>query len=203
MLAHVTLIIPAGYANVTLLWASSRFVTGRAVTVFGAGEDLGDDPTSLNTFAAQVYDATVEHLVPLLDNNAQFLGVEVDGPTTRAEQLGTVVGGSNQLSIVVNSALLVKKSNDRRGRRAQGRMFLPMIVPGEQVEENGIIVGSVVTTRQEALTDWYEDWQTASGVPMVILQNSEGASAPISPPPVVQQLIVDPKIATQRRRMRR
>jgi hypothetical protein len=115
-----------------------------------------------------------------------------DIPTGR----GTVT----QTSFPPNCAVLVHKRTARGGRRGRGRLFWPWTVQEGQVEENGSIQTSSLTQQQTAANATLTAL-TANFVPMVLLHSPGLTTAGL--PNLVTQLIVDPLISTQRRRLGR
>jgi hypothetical protein len=199
----MALLIPPGYACTVLKWTSVNFDSGNAATVFGAGEDLGPDPTSYNTFAGYVRDATVEHILPLMDSGITLASIEVFGEDDGIELAVGEPGGVGIVSPPPNVTTLIKKVVGGRGRRRQGRMFWPGLLATNVVGENGIITTTAVNAIQDGMDNWLTDWSLAALVNMVILQNSEGVTPPVSPPPPATGLIVQNKVASQRQRLRR
>jgi hypothetical protein len=210
MLTYMALIIPAGYAQVVMQYTSPNFDSGVAATVFGLGEPLGDDPASLTAAANAVSVAWIDNLRGLTDNNVTLASVEVNGPADSAIVAPGSLGVRSTQNVAPNIALLVKKLVAGRGRRRQGRMFLPGLIPVNDLTEGGVLLPTPYTTLQNAVSAFYDDIQTTLSVPMVILQNTQKiidgspvGTPPISPPPVVEALIVQQKVASQRRRLRR
>lgn len=203
ILARMALIIPSGYAAFVLHWESVNFDSGRAVTTFGWGEEIGPDPQSLQTAATIVRQQTIADILPLMDSSTRLLEVEayneVDGVTVVAGNNG----GTTYVSQPPNVALLVRKVVSGRGRRRQGRMFWPSILAQPVVGEDGALTTGARNDLQGAFSDWYTELGLQLNGQMVILQNEEGSTPPISPPPPVVSLSVEPKVASQRRRLRR
>lgn len=203
MLAHMPLIIPEGYAQTILNWEGSSFVNGNAATVLGFGETLGPDPTSLATFAGQVAAATEAEILTSMDTGITLTTVEVIGAVDSATATSGESGARTGEMVPPNCTTLVRKNVSGRGRRRQGRIFWPGLLQVAEVQEGGVITSGRLSALQGIFDAWLGAIETASGVPMVILQNSEGITPPISPPPVVGGLVVDAKIASQRDRLRR
>ena len=197
------LIIPAGYAQCILTHTASNVDGGDYVVTLGFGAPLGDDPTSLGVAAEIIATSWSAQMMPLTDAQVTFTGCTLNGPTSSAFAARAVGGGTPMDSPPPNVALLVKKVTTRRGRRAQGRMFLYGLIPGDQVDERGNVSSGRLAGIQSKLDTFLENVTTDLPANMVILQNSEGQSAPISPPPIVDQLQAQALAASQRRRLRR
>lgn len=94
-----------------------------------------------------------------------------------------------------NTAVLVRKVTGLAGRINRGRMYLPP--PVETVVGNdGLLNPSEVTNYQNGADQFLADL-AASSIPMVILHTD-----PAITPTAVQDLVVENKVATQRRRLR-
>lgn len=109
-------------------------------------------------------------------------------------------GGTVQSAAPSNVAVLIQKRSTRGGRRGRGRMYVPWLISDANVNEVGIIVAGTVTAIQTECIDFLAGL-TAASTGMVLLHNT-GGSAPGSPD-VVNALIVDNLIGTQRRRLGR
>lgn len=115
-------------------------------------------------------------------------------------------GGVAITGLPSNCAVLVHKRSSRGGRRGRGRFFIPWTVGEGNVDEAGTITPATVTQLQGEMTDLLAD-HVASSIPMVILHepSEPGTAHPTAPgtPDVVNTLVVDPLISTQRRRLGR
>jgi hypothetical protein len=93
-----------------------------------------------------------------------------------------------------NCALLVKKRTALGGRSGRGRMFVPVTSVGEGgISPTGQIESSIVAALQGA-------WTAMFGEMSFFLFHD--AASPVLSPTAITSLLVDPKLATQRRRMR-
>jgi hypothetical protein len=115
------------------------------------------------------------------------------------------VGESSAAKLPQNCALLVKKVTGKGGRRNQGRFFLPNMIDEDKVSNTGVITPAHRNQLQNSINDilisLHEDGDPGPpGLDMVILHGSEGAGS--TTPTVVDGLIVDGTISTQRRRLR-
>lgn len=193
-------IIPTGFAQVTMHWVGP-FDSGRAATVFGLGHT---DPPFIPLLGVcnVVRDAWVNELAALTDANVSLDSVEAIDATDSAEISVGVAGGEDGNLVAPNVALLVRKVVPGRGRRRQGRMFWPGVVFQGGISETGTLLGGNQAAFQAAFDAWYAAISTDLSTDMVILQNSEGETPPITPPPPVASLFVEAKVASQRRRLR-
>jgi hypothetical protein len=199
----MALIIPPGYAQVVMTFYADSTRTGEWVTTFGIGEELGPEPTSLQAAAQTIYDAVQVDLLPQMNAATGIRSVEVFNDDDSAMVVGDDAGLRTGALPPPNVAVLVDKNTSRRGRRAQGRMYLYGFANEDEISDGGFLGTATRTSIQEALTDFEALVEGFTGSPMVILQNSEGISPPLTPPPVIASLDVAAQVATQRRRMRR
>jgi hypothetical protein len=200
----MTLIIPAGYAQFVLHWQSPNFDTGNAVTTFGMGAALGPDPASLEEAVTAVAAAVGEHILPLMDNTTVLASAECYNADDGATIVLNDPGGTNIVAASPNVACLVTKVCPGRGRRRQGRMFWPSILAQTIVAETGLINLTNLNAIQAAFDAFQANLEIAlPEAGFVILQNDDGNTPPISPPPVVTGFKVEQRVASQRRRLRR
>lgn len=200
----MAVIIPEGYAQTTLLYESQNFDGQQAATVLGFGGPLGDDPTSLEDFGNTVALAWAETLGNITDTDTTLVGVNVTGAVSSAFIPANISGVVAQTSVLPNAAALVQYKTNRRGRRAQGRSFLPSVVFTQFVDQRGLMTVAHRNDLQVEVNNFFENILAATpGVDQVILQGDSGLTPPLSPPPVVTSRSVSQLMASQRRRMRR
>ncbi len=99
-----------------------------------------------------------------------------------------------------NTAILVQKRTSRGGRKGRGRMYLP---PASLHEPNVGATGDITGVTLTAHQTWADEVLAAMDLasqPMVLLHSEEAGA--IAPDPVTS-LSVQPKVATQRTRLRR
>lgn len=203
------LIIPPGFAQAVYIFS---WVNDPEPMVVTMGHDVsgygGDGAQAAEDIAGILFAST---LVVSMSDPVAFVGVDLyvgndGGPPSVYEyalpdpQEGTADGAS----LPPNSAYLVKKATGAAGRRARGRLYLPG-VGEDEVNNNGVVAPSFVTTLQGKLDDWFEGARDGVGsagpAPMVLLHRSEGAGTE-PPPTVITGLQLQSQIATQRRRLR-
>lgn len=118
------------------------------------------------------------------------------GPPAIYDSIVAITGTAALANLPQNCAVLVKKVTALGGRRGRGRMFMPPMVLNEgAVDANGMIDES----NRDGVNDRWDTFLTGLG--MVLLHDSLGAGIEPAPTPVTN-LIVDGRIATQRRRLR-
>lgn len=195
----MALIIPDGFAQITVPFTHDGLAR-QAVITFGAEYSGVETPADECQFhlAALTDNVTFDSNVLVGPVRGRF-GVPVGEPLA-AEGTGTFSGTSSAERVPSNTALLVSKRSGRGGRRGRGRMYFPWHVEEAEVDELGFIDGGLHTSIQGEFDDWFTEL-TVTDRSMVILHDSEGATAPGSPDTVLG-LIVSTQVATQRRRLR-
>lgn len=195
------MVIPPDGAAVTVPIRHSS-VTRRSVITFGCDNLTGsNDPDAVASIIQGAID-NAGGLASIVDNGCTLGPVEIRLGQVGADPLlgfasTTFLGTRSQSSVSPNVALLVKKRSALGGRMNRGRMFIPWAVREDQLDEGGIIAAADVTTAQNAMNTMLADL-TAANVPMHIFHQTALVLAP-----AVTALIVDPLVATQRRRLGR
>ena len=190
------MIIPVGYAQVTHIF-SSGFLPYGAVTTYGIG-DIGLFP-DLNALASDLYDAFQDHVMGNLSSSVNHdtcrvkAGPNETGPV--GEFTGVEVGGAGGTFASPNLAYLVEKHTALGGRKGRGRMFLPGVTEGG-IGGSGDLDLTVLGDFTTNLANWL-DALGGVGVEPVVLHSDETAPTPIT------AFVIDPKVATQRNRLRR
>lgn len=193
---------PSGYAEISCELKHS-LLTRSAYVVFGV-DPTATDPIAVCTAVINSFTSS-SSAQGMLDNNVTLANVRASLGTDGGEDVvgvvyGGVVGSIAQTSAPPNTSLLVRKITARGGRRGRGRMYWPWACATSEVDEAGTVLAAKVTSAQTRMTTFLSNLN-ANQVPMVIL-HSPGLSVP-GAPNVVTNLVVDPRIATQRRRVGR
>jgi len=194
--------IPEGFAQVNLFFSGFNVPTGAQVT-FGVRLD---DPvlSTPSSVAGKVSNAlTTANLKAAMSNQVGInkilvkFGPNATGPSAEMGQvyIGTVAGEP----VPPNTSVLVRKSTAAGGRAGSGRFFWPGI-PEANVNGDGALTTAAASAWQTGMTAFLTDLN-ARDVPMVLLHAD--SSGPIDEPLEVVALSVAPKVATQRRRLRR
>lgn len=190
-------IIPPGFAQVTHNFESAVFESGVGAVVYGiSGFDDVTPGDAIGSLNLEFGTLIVQHM----NNQIRMSGTTVITSENRYELSEPYVGGNNFPMPPPNVATLVRKVTSGRGRRAQGRMFLPGLVSETDIDNAGFIDPTARATLQGRLDDWL-DALLAPGFQMAILHGSEGET-PAGPPNIVTGLALQPKVASQRRRLR-
>lgn len=201
------LIIPAGYAQCVVEHIR-----------------LGDTEPMLCTFGVEldelpaggeagVPDAVMEAWIDSigsgynLDTSVTGVTVYVGGGSGGTEvytsSLSPFTGPNSNALVPQNTAILIRKRTDLAGKRGRGRLYIPE-VPEGSVDAVGTLVPADRAAWQARASALLANLTTAEpgwNLPMVVLHRSEGAG--VEPPPTpVLNLVVESKVATQRRRLR-
>ena len=198
----MALIIPAGYAQCTITYTGPMFDSGNAVSTFGLGSDLLTAEAMTNA-AERVRDAFDDNLKAQLDSDVTVTNISVVGGLLGVDLPVGITGTAEGIAAPPNCALLVRKVVSQRGPRAKGRLFAPAMLRPSQINEDGNLTCPALATHQAAFSAFLTAIQESDGWQMYLLQGDDGISPFINPPPIVTELAVQPRIATQRRRMRR
>lgn len=213
MSSDMALILPPGYAQLVLGFADPNCVSGRMAIVLGYGSALGDDPTSLQQFTANVADLASTMVPALFDIGITLDSIYAQTENSSYERPVDFTGARALTMAPPNVAVLVKYGTTGKGRRARGRSFLHGVVDEDQIDESGTMAQSAADAVSGPWLGFLEDLEEAAdpAVNQVILQSTSktgpdapaNPTPPLSPPPAVINRTVDLKVATQRRRLRK
>lgn len=180
--------------------------------------DLHGEGGGAQGFADRLQGNFTDNWAAQLDTNAvitrttTLLGNGTSVFTTGESSSAGVRGLTSHDSIPSNSAVLVKKLTGLGGRRNRGRMYMPWMVGHNEVDELGNIDSGELGDIQTIADAWQADVEDGGFQALVIAQrfydrawnvagrrlvSVEGSTNPVS------TLVVEPMIATQRRRMPR
>lgn len=193
-------VVNPGFAHV----AHVHSLTGdpeEMVSTYGVAVDVGTDPNGLATALHSIWVTNV--VDNLLGNTYQLLRTEVlvgaDPEPLQGVFAFTEVGPNATARAPQNCALLVQKRSALGGRANRGRMFVPGVLPEGNVNDQGMITAGTLASMQAAFDGLLSDISgamTGAVDGMVVLHESA-----LDPTPVTS-LVVQPLIATQRRRLR-
>jgi hypothetical protein len=198
------LVIPAGHAQVI----HSLSLVGdkeRMAVTYGV-ELVGGTPQSLSGVAESLH-----NVFDLHPNGIPNSAYALESTEVRAGTAAGTVGGLGEFvqkkqsrgtaaPLPQNCAVLVHKRSGLPGRRARGRLYLPGISEGV-VSAAGVIETATVSSFQGIFNQWITALVAVTTVERMVLLHSPGVS-PIIPPTPVVNLVMDPVIATMRRRLR-
>jgi hypothetical protein len=187
--------IPSGFGHIVHLFTGDAVPNGASVT-YGIDTDGAGDP---NVIAALAHGCMGNSFVSLMGPSTALvetlvrIGPSPDGPV--GNHIATVLGGNTGSQVTPQVAVLVRKRTNLGGKRHRGRFYLPGLIEGG-VNERGEVSSATQTAFQTQAAEMLAALITA-GIPMVILHNGITAPTPVT------ELIVDSRVATQRRRLRR
>jgi hypothetical protein len=191
------MIIPDGFAGITIPLVHSSFARAAAITL---GVDLASFTGDAIDVAQAVQDAADDHLAARLDTEVTI------GPVTAYANFGggplpgtaatTSSGALDFASPPPNVAVLVKKNTATPGREGRGRFFLPWAIAKNSIDELGGLDGTQRSNIEADMNAWRDDL-VAADLPVVVLHNST------SVPSLLTTFSVDSRVATQRKRLDR
>lgn len=201
----MAVVIPPGFAQFVMRWESPNFVTGGGATVLGWG-GTGSPGQTPQEFAEIIRDLHGIWLAPRQDSDYRLASVYWQTEENSGEVQANRAGELNLESAAPNCALLNSYRTARKGPRGRGRSYWPGFVLRGDLGENGVITGPGFAATSDAFDSFWTDMDNSfeTGT-QVILQRDEPEqkSPPISPPPPVVSRVLQARIATQRRRLRR
>jgi hypothetical protein len=190
------MIIPAGFAQVNIRFSGAAVPRGAEVA-FGVLPDGLDTPEEIGFAIKDAGDAAViqdlistecrieDMLIKLGPNSTGLSGVVPYGVN------GALSSGAGNPS----SALLVRKATGVGGRHGRGRMFWPAL-PEAYILPGGSLDPALVTAAQD-IVDAFLAKLVVDDCPMVLLHGDA------TTPTAVTGLVVDGRVANQRRRNRK
>jgi len=189
----MTVNIPTGYAQVTYLWESLNFDSGKAATIVGYflnGQTFSDLGTTLVT-------KFEDNLLPEINENISWVGLVAADNDTLVEVAFSEDGGRSGDVSPPNITVLEKKIGTLRGRANRGRNYWPGFLNDGDVASDGTIATGRWGDLELAFATFNNAMATAD-FNRVILHND-----PVPDPTPVDSSSIEHKCATQRRRLRR
>ena len=189
--------VPPGFANMILPCTPTAAGSAACIT-FGVDMTLGTvDPEDVADVAFTAFQSTV---LTLLDDGVIWGPItaqvgDVGGILTYEGTLSSA-GGVTIDCTPPNSAVLVRRLTSTPGRAGRGRIYWPHAAEETAVNESGEWNIASAENFQEQHDDWLTALEAAD-IPMVLLHSTEGT------PSLVNSLVVQTLMASQRRRMRR
>lgn len=198
--------IPVGYGDMAFRYSLDGDPE-EMLTTIGFRAVAGDDLSSLQAAAADVYNAWRNEVVDISGSGMSpdwlFLGVrytvnaDPNGLLTFEEDsviTGTTVGET----IPNNVALLVRKTTALGGKKNRGRMYLPPVdTTAAGVTPQGDLSAVYRANWQARLTAFLTEVESLTTAELVVLH-----SDPLQVPTPITNLVMGPRLATQRRRLR-
>lgn len=195
------MVIPAGAAQINYVFGGTAAPNGAEVTIgFDGVAGVPYTPLELATLAKDAWEDNLR-AVTLDDITLQVVRVKFGpndtGPAT--ELAVNLAGTSAGQGTSPNVAYLVHKNTALGGRRGRGRMFYPG-VNESGVDDAGNVLSASVTAYNTAFAAYLTQME-AGGGDLVVLHAPGNTSIPVPTP--ILSLTMDPKVATQRKRLRR
>lgn len=202
--------IPAGGVQTALRWRSSGDPEEMISTLGFLDRGVYADAQAVAVTVAAAASTTFTGAANLV-SGWTFVGVTAyvyqdGGAAEVGESVVNIAGSGGSDSLPSNCALLVRKRTASAGRRATGRMFVPSALVPEAIVGNNGEIGSAALAGFQTRIDSFYDALTdeATGLEPALWHSLGGSSGTeVLPGDPITALVVDPKIATQRRRMRR
>lgn len=186
----MTYVIPPGFSRFTVQFAEMSPSGSRPT--FGFGTDLNPSPTFIDELQAVIEG----EYVPILNDEYTITRLEMRSDALVYTKDVTLAGDSPEEGAVPNTAALVTLASGLPGRANRGRIYLPGVIPYDQVSGDG----QMFDGRRELITDFVTaleaELDTLGGSFQILHSSSSDPTAVLSWN--VQQLV-----ATQRRRLRR
>lgn len=190
-------VIPAGFGQINIRLQNDANLNPAEVTL---GFEIGAGTPSV-ALCNDIYDDVVTRLMPFTSSDLALNSVSMKiGPTETGpsyEYIEVTEGGDAGLAVPANTALLVRKVTALGGRAGRGRLYWPG-VRESRVDSGGNVDGTFVTDFQVGWTGLYNDLLVHVAALVVL----HGPDSPLSTPTPIEQLILQSRCATQRRRMR-
>ncbi len=202
----MTLIIPEGFGHVTHQLRLAGDPEPMAVT-YGVAIDAGG-VTNAATLLDELHEAFHAAFTGSLPLSWTLYQTELKWNDDVVADLRIAIHVEPKAMSAAGAALpqnvagLVHKLSSQAGRRNRGRFFLPGLREGE-VSDTGQITTNSITGINAALATWLNKINTLmSQVDGMVILHSTGITG-AGPPTLVTQLLIDPVVATQRRRLRK
>lgn len=203
----MALVIPPGYAQASIQIRMDGDPDPWYIT---HGVDLTANTESYQFVASKIVGAWTQNILAQLPTTARVSGVQLqvgqDGPDNLTLFFPyDIAGGSTGDKLPQNCAALVTKVTERPGRTGKGRLFIPSLLLDSVVNNIGVISGAALSALQgdlDLILPYLETPEPGNDavVSMVLLHNA-GVPGGTMPTPVTD-LVLQPVIATQRRRLR-
>jgi hypothetical protein len=199
------LLIPAGYAQIlhsfSLVGDPERLACTYGLKLNSAGDvSLQATLQYLHTQFHQAYSSRFNTDYALEETSARYATGETAAPQGIEVYVEKKAFTGAPAPLPQNCATLIRKRTGLAGRRRQGRMYLPAPYEGG-VGPTGLIVAGDFNLLQTASNTFLAAVNSSINSEGMVILHSSGISAAPVPTPVTQ-LVVDPVIATQRRRLR-
>lgn len=188
----VTITIPPNFAQVSINFAGPT-PSGKAVVLHG--HSLGEEGT-LSGLAGLWATAMEETMAPILNQKWLIESISVTTEDEYYEQSVNYGGESSPATPPPSVTTLVRKVTGLRGRANRGRNYWPGLLTENDVSDEGDINPIKVDDIQDRIVGIGEVLFTAGYTPVIL------HTSPALAPTPVTNIVVEAKVATQRRRLR-
>ena len=182
-------VIPAGYARVNFEYAAASTLGSSIVTGIGVNTPPGE--ILLDLFE-QWWDESLKlrtsHYYTLLKIEARN---DVEFAERTIGQAGALVGDPAP----PNTSALFRMQSGLVGRKYRGRMYLPGVLDDDEINADGTIVDTALTSLGGVMAYLIDVLGTASVEPVILHSDS-------TVPTLVTSGAIQPVVASQRRRLR-
>lgn len=197
----MSVVIPSGYAQFVLNWSGPLFASGHGATVLGFGGE-GDPIADADDFAGTIALAWGVNMAPetstALTLDSIYWATATQSGVVPVNQSGTEAFDD----VPPNCAVLTTYTTGFKGPRARGRSYWPGLASDTTTDDSGVIASGRIVQLEGAFAGFWNT--TTASTNQVILQRDEPGqqSPPLDPPPQVNARVIQPLLATQRRRLR-
>lgn len=189
--------VPLGFAAARIPFVHVSDPGTYGVVTFGVFPNTLTDPVGL---ADDVFACYVATMHGRLDNSFRAgpvqLSIGTPSGDLTVEGANSAVGVRSDEMEAPNVALLIQKRTALGGRQNRGRFFWPFMLSQDDLSETGNLSGTALSDTQDE-ADAFLAALDAAEVPMVLFHRGSSDTTDVN------QLLVEPRAATQRRRLRR
>lgn len=189
----MTVHLPPGFANLTIGLFGPGGSNNKSVSV-GWQVDTG---MNFAGFLTNVENALIDAMQDAFLSNYTITDLTVVGPDTSEERSVNLIGGRDGEVAAPSTCYLVRKSTALRGVAHRGRVFLPGVLTDEDVDSDGSINPDILEDVRLRWVSFINQVESSTDWNAYLLHSSSSLD-----PDRIINWPVDPRIATQRRRLR-
>lgn len=190
--------------TVQMIWEGGIFATGGASTSLAFNTDL-NGALAIDGFMDVIKDAWDAQLRAVTDQDITLATLQWETATLSGEHFCGLAGGGGITGPPSNCALLASYKAAFKGPRNRGRNYWPGLLTEGSVDEGGVVLTATLTSLALRFDNF---WGLVEAHPNVLGQviaqsTTPGQQTPPNHPwPIVLTRTLQPKIGTQRRRVR-
>jgi hypothetical protein len=192
--------IPESFCQINFHFGGTNLPFGAECTLAADMTGFIGTPTELATEVKVLFEAST--IQEQQDNDVILQQVSVKFGPTATGASGAVsassAGGGGSAGRTANTAYLIHKQTAFGGHAGKGRLYLPGVV-SSVVSDAGTLNGTFPDVMSAAWNNFRDDLDEANIVPVVL----HGDGSPLTIPSPITSFLCDPRVGTQRRRMRR